>query len=160
MLVVGDDVSHQGRRLFLAASRRPLALPGVARVLPAPRHGLQVVPYVENKARLAGQPGSEPRSPASWPKVGLKPLAVADPPPSAKPCCSPAFNYKKGPLSARSRKLAMAAPHIASLRLRGRPGLLLCLAAFGASPCGAPPSGGCCRERKGTVVHSHVSAHF
>ena len=33
----------------------------------------------ENKARLAGQPGSEPRSPASWPKVGLKPLAVADP---------------------------------------------------------------------------------
>ena len=35
--------------------------------------------YVENKARLAGQPGSEPRSPASWPKVGLKPLAVADP---------------------------------------------------------------------------------
>ena len=54
-------------------------------------------PYVRNKARLAGQPGSEPRSPASWPKVGLKPLAVADPPPSAKPCCSPAFNYKKGP---------------------------------------------------------------
>ena len=53
--------------------------------------------YVENKPRLAGQPGSEPRSPASWPKVGLKPLAVADPPPSAKPCCSPAFNYKKGP---------------------------------------------------------------
>ena len=53
--------------------------------------------YVGNKARLAGQPGSEPRSPASWPKVGLKPLAVADPPPSAKPCCSPAFNYKKGP---------------------------------------------------------------
>ena len=90
--------------------------------------------YVRNKARLAGQPGSEPRSPASWPKVGLKPLAVADPPPSAKPCCSPAFNYKKGPLSARSRKLAMAAPHIASLRLRGRPGLLLCLAAFGARP--------------------------
>ena len=33
--------------------------------------------YVGNKARLAGQPGSEPRSPASWPKVGLKPLAVA-----------------------------------------------------------------------------------
>ena len=52
---------------------------------------------VENKARLAGQPGSEPRSPASWPKVGLKPLAVADPPPSAKPCCSPAINYKKRP---------------------------------------------------------------
>ena len=56
-----------------------------------------VLAYVGNKARLAGQPGSEPRSPASWPKVGLKPLAVADPPPSAKPCCSPAFNYKRGP---------------------------------------------------------------
>ena len=39
-------------------------------------------------------------------------------------------------------------------------GLLLCLAAFGASPCDAPPCGGCCRERKGTVVHSHVSARF
>ena len=92
---------------------------------------MRITAYVENKARLAGQPGSEPRSPASWPKVGLKPLAVADPPPSAKPCCS---IIKKGPLSARSRKLAMAAPHIASLRLRGRPGLLLCLAAFGARP--------------------------
>ena len=27
-------------------------------------------------------------------------------------------------------------------------------------PCGAPPCGGCCCERKGTVVHSHVSARF
>ena len=40
---------------------------------------MRITAYVENKARLAGQPGSEPRSPASWPKVGLKPLAVADP---------------------------------------------------------------------------------
>ena len=62
--------------------------------------------YVGNKARLAGQPGSEPRSPASWPKVGLKPLAVADPPPSAKPCCSPAFNYKKGGGTARGGSMA------------------------------------------------------
>ena len=72
------------------------------------RHGprLLVGRYVENKARLAGQPGSEPRSPASWPKVGLKPLAVADPPPSAKPCCSPAFNYKKGGGTARGGSMA------------------------------------------------------